>query len=242
MFCYPMPFCRAFELLGPVFSMQSKFLTGPHYVLLAGIFSIFPLFLLAAAAMAELTAPLSHADVKFCRGMYSGVHVSLSGVDLSNASVTYEPHPKKYALASATNVSLERFLLDVTNSERSKNGLKPLKSLKKMDELAATHSFDMCTSGVLAHESERFPLGRQKFRDRMKSIGLSSGAENIAFHSDMSDRKSLAKKIVEGWMKSPQHRTNILNAKFGFVGFGAKVCKDGLIYVTQLFTDRTGGE
>lgn len=237
-----MSFCRVFELLGPVFSMQYKFLTGPHYALLGGIFAIFPLFFLAKAAMAQLNAPLSYVDVKFRRGMDSGVHVSLSGIDLRYTSVTYDPHPIKYALASAPNASLERFLLDVTNWERSNSGLKPLKSLKKMDELAATHSFDMCRSGVLAHESERFPSVRQKFRDRMKSIGLSSGAENIAFHSDMPDRKSLAKKIVEGWMKSPEHRTNILNPKYGFVGFGVKVCKDGLIYVTQLFTDGTGGE
>ncbi len=218
--------------------MPYKLFIGPRYFFLAGLFYFLSFFFAATLAPAELTASAFYNDDRLYHGMRSFINDSVLDVDLMYTQVKYDPGFSSSAQASASNVSLERFLLDVTNSERSKNGLKALKSLKKMDELAFTHSSDMCRSGVLAHESERFPSGRQKFQDRMKSIGLSSGAENIAFHSDMNDRKILARKIVEGWMKSPEHRTNILSAKFVFVGFGVKNCKDGLIYVTQLFTDR----
>lgn len=133
--------------------------------------------------------------------------------------------------------SLEKFLFEITNAQRAKQNLRPLKPSKKMDKLAFEHSLDMCGTNLLAHESDLFPKGRRKFHERMAGIGVTSGAENIAFHSDIRDHRKLAQIIVDGWMKSPTHRKNILDDRFSFTGLGAKACKNGLIYVTQLFSD-----
>ena len=135
-------------------------------------------------------------------------------------------------------LTIESYLLEMTNNERVRNRLKPLTVYASMNALAVKHSSDMCAVKRLAHESEMFPVGRRKFGERMKSIGLDSGAENIAYHRYSADSKELARRIVDGWMNSPSHRLNILNGKFTLVGFGTSVCKDGMIYVTQLFTDR----
>lgn len=136
--------------------------------------------------------------------------------------------------------SIEWFLFEMTNEERLKKKLKPLKLNGPMNELASRHSLDMCSSRLLAHESDSFPKGRRKFPERMKGIGLKTGAENIAFHSLSSDNRKVAQKVMEGWMKSSEHRNNILTTNFNYVGFGLQNCQDGLIYITQLFTDRPG--
>ncbi len=150
-------------------------------------------------------------------------------------------HAAKTTLDSKTDkahLTIESYLLEMTNVERVKKRLKPLALSASMSELALKHSSDMCAVNRLAHESDLFPIGRRKFAERMKSIGLESGAENIAYHTNTADIRSLARKIVDGWMNSANHRVNILSERFTHVGFGASVCKDGIIYVTQLFTEK----
>ncbi len=136
------------------------------------------------------------------------------------------------------HLTIESHLFEMTNQERVKNRLKPLALSATMNELAVKHSSDMCAIHRLAHESDLFPIGRRKFAERMKSIGLDSGAENIAYHSHTVDIRGLAGKIVDGWMNSPNHKGNILSERFTLVGYGTSVCKDGMIYVTQLFTEK----
>lgn len=150
-------------------------------------------------------------------------------------------HAAKTALDSKegkAHLTIESCLLEMTNQERVKKRLKPLALSASMSELALKHSADMCAVNRLAHESELFPVGRRKFAERMKSIGLESGAENIAYHTYTADIRGLARKIVDGWMNSANHRVNILSDRFTIVGFGTLVCKDGILYVTQLFTDK----
>ena len=168
-----------------------------------------------------------------------------TGLPLAEITSTGAPIPVLHSARNAIDsrkerphVTIESYLLEMTNNERLKNRLKPLTVYASMNELALRHSSDMCAVKRLAHESETFPAGRRRFAERMKSIGLDSGAENIAYHSYSADSKELARKIVNGWMNSHSHRVNILNASFTLVGFGTSVCKDGMIYVTQLFTDR----
>lgn len=151
-----------------------------------------------------------------------------------------EPRDHKLLASDLSDATLESLVFEMTNNERTAHRLSRFKSSRRMDEVAFKHSQDMCNAGHLAHESDLFPQGRQKFRQRMESIGLTSGAENIAFHSYTGDKKKLAQKIVDGWMKSHEHRSNILNGKFCYIGLGVKNCKDGLIYITQLFSDSYG--
>jgi uncharacterized protein YkwD len=42
---------------------------------------------------------------------------------------------------------------------------------------------------------------------------------------------------VEGWMNSPDHRTNIMNKRWNKIGVGIHEGVDGKLYWAQLFTD-----
>ncbi len=59
-------------------------------------------------------------------------------------------------------------------------------------------------------------------------------AENIYKFSTRHDHKKLAKNLVDGWMKSPGHRANILNGQLRYIGVGVAQSGD-YIYATQNF-------
>ncbi|MNT70219.1 Cysteine-rich secretory protein family protein [compost metagenome] len=42
---------------------------------------------------------------------------------------------------------------------------------------------------------------------------------------------------MQGWIKSPGHRANLVHPSFGRLGVGVAVAKDGKKYLTQVFTD-----
>ena len=59
-------------------------------------------------------------------------------------------------------------------------------------------------------------------------------AENIYKFPARRDQKKLAKDLVNGWMKSPGHRANILNAQLRYIGIGVAESGNN-IYATQDF-------
>ena len=59
-------------------------------------------------------------------------------------------------------------------------------------------------------------------------------AANIFKYPARRDQKKLAKDLVDGWMKSPGHRANILNAQLRYIGVGV-AHSDNYIYATQNF-------
>ena len=68
--------------------------------------------------------------------------------------------------------------------------------------------------------------------DRMNRNGITgwrTAGENIAYGYPS------ARDVQEGWMNSPGHRENILNAGFTHVGVGLYVDSEGTAYWTQLF-------
>ena len=59
-------------------------------------------------------------------------------------------------------------------------------------------------------------------------------AENIYKFLARRNHKKLAKNLVDGWMDSPGHRANILNAQLRHIGVGV-AHSDNYIYATQNF-------
>lgn len=118
-------------------------------------------------------------------------------------------------------------ILELTNAEREKNGLNPLKWDNSLAELAKEHCEDMINRDYFAHNT---PEGKTPF-DRMKESGISywSAGENIAAGQYSPE------KAFEEWLKSPSHKRNILNDDFEYLGVG--VVKGGTygIYWAQEF-------
>ncbi|MEW9677152.1 CAP domain-containing protein [Lentibacillus sp. L22] len=106
----------------------------------------------------------------------------------------------------------EQQVVDLTNQERQKQGLSPLKADTELSKVAHEKSRDMSANNYFSHNSPNYgsPF------DMMKSYGISykTAGENIA-----KGQKS-PEEVVNGWMNSEGHRANILNPDFTHIGVG----------------------
>ncbi len=134
-------------------------------------------------------------------------------------------------------IMVERLLLE-TNRARSKAGLAPMTAIRALNDLATIHSRNMCLAGELKHESDKYPPGWRTFDERMKRIGFSSGAENLAYRSYSGNPMEWADKVVAGWLHSPEHRKNILDPNYKYVGIGVFLCNNGVAFATQVFSSQ----
>jgi uncharacterized protein YkwD len=118
--------------------------------------------------------------------------------------------PTKAPLVAAAFV--ER-VLELTNEERAKYNLKPLKLQPNLTDAAMWKAKDMATKGYFAHED---PDGRD-FSDRINSFGYKAWGfvgENIAAGQITPE------EVVKSWMESPGHRKNILKPQYCEIGIG----------------------
>jgi uncharacterized protein YkwD len=135
---------------------------------------------------------------------------------------------------------MEQALLQYTNDERGRRKLSPLRIGSGLRFLARGHSANMCDLRSLQHESDKFPVGWRRFAGRLKLAGLSSGGENIAFRTVAEEPQLWAQAVVKGWMNSAEHRKNILNARFTYVGIGVTPCAKRIAYAAQVFSGDPG--
>ncbi|MDI2588982.1 CAP domain-containing protein [Psychrobacillus sp. NEAU-3TGS] len=115
-------------------------------------------------------------------------------------------------------------VVDLTNQERAKAGLKALQIDTKLAQSALAKSQDMKNKNYFSHTS---PTYGSPF-DQMKSFGVTykSAGENIA-----RGQRSAA-EVVKSWMASPGHKANILNPSYTHIGVGLS---DSGYYWTQQF-------
>jgi stress response protein SCP2 len=118
-------------------------------------------------------------------------------------------------------------VVDRTNAERTRHGLRPLTVDQRLAAAAQAHSADMVRRGFFAHES---PDGRQVW-DRAVAAGYAyrKVAENIAAG------QRTAEEVVRGWMESPGHRANILDRDLTQIGVGRADGGSYGVYWTQVF-------
>ncbi len=114
-------------------------------------------------------------------------------------------------LAYATNMS-GAALLQETNIERVAEGQSSLAFNSQLTSAAQAKADDMAARGYWSHVT---PDGVQPWWFVTNAgYDYSSTGENLAYGFDDSDA------AVTGWMNSPGHRANILNAGYQDVGFG----------------------
>jgi uncharacterized protein YkwD len=147
--------------------------------------------------------------------------ISLSSVlatSLLLATAT-EPTPSKDATAQKPAAAQDQFVdlheveknvLDRTNAERRRYGLRPLKLDRGLLRSARRHASWMTRNRVMQHTNQ--PV-----------------AENIAMGQNNSAQ------ALNSWMNSSGHRANILNAGYTRIGVAAYRTPSGTTYWCQQF-------
>jgi len=122
----------------------------------------------------------------------------------------------------------EKQVLDLTNAERQKEKLPPLKPNPILFKVARGHSENMARQGKMEHVLD----GKTPF-DRLKAAGYkyAKGGENIA----AGDEKIPFDAVMKAWMESKVHRENILYPDFTEIGLGLVHDGKGKLYYTQVF-------
>lgn len=126
------------------------------------------------------------------------------------AATKAKPVAKTTTTTTAAIHSVEAKIVERTNQERVRRGLRPLILDMRLMRTARRHNGWMARSGAFQHGN--YPV-----------------AENIAMGQQDSAQ------AMNSWMNSSGHRANILNASYRKIGVSAYRSSNGSIYWTQQF-------
>lgn len=123
--------------------------------------------------------------------------------------------------------ALENEVIRLVNVERSNRGLRTLSANWQLSRVARYKSQDMISKNYFSHTS---PTYGSPFR-MMESFGVkfSAAGENIAYG------QRSPKEVMNSWMNSPGHRSNILSPTYTQIGVGVAKTSSGTFYWTQMF-------
>jgi uncharacterized protein YkwD len=134
------------------------------------------------------------------------------------------PAPERAIAASAgaevTPPRLEQALLAEMNRVRVARGRRALRPLATLRRPARAQSRDLLRAGELRHESS----DGSPFWTRLVAAGFPAGrlmGENLAMVPGCSPAS--ARRTVAMWMRSPGHRSNLLDPRFRWVGPGVAI-------------------
>ncbi len=122
---------------------------------------------------------------------------------------------------------IEKEVIRLVNVERSKRGLETLQENWQLSRCARYKSKDMVNKKYFSHYS---PTYGSPFK-MMEDFGLrfTAAGENIA------KGQQSAQQVMNAWMNSPGHRSNILSSSFNQIGVGLAKDKNGVYHWTQMF-------
>ena len=139
------------------------------------------------------------------------------------------PPPRRPAPPARSVATIVDTLFILTNRERMRADLTPLRRSSELGRAAQLQAEQMAAAGKLAHEipGSRYPT----LASRMKLVGYAyrSSGENVA------EGYSSGAALMASWMTSAPHRANILSAKYTETGVGMARSKSGRIYSVQVF-------
>ena len=122
----------------------------------------------------------------------------------------------------------EKRLLELTNTERKKKDLPPLRPSPVLCKVARAHADNMARQQKMEHV-----LNGKDPVDRLRDAGykFSRMAENLAW----IDQKLPLETMIKDWMNSQIHRDNLLNKDVTEIGIGFGRNSKGQIYCNQVF-------
>src|SRR5258707_2712220 len=167
------------------------------------------------------------------RAIKTGIGVlvlSLIAAIIARFYMMYSAPPSPEKVSGLSEQETE--ILGLVNRQRVRSGLAPLKFSPRLAVIARGHSYDMAMRHYLAHNS---PDGVAP-ADRISGVGIGyrTVGENI-YMDDNGDPADVPQRAMKGWLKSPEHRANIVSDKFTETGVGIAHSADRGTYVTQDF-------
>ncbi len=103
-------------------------------------------------------------------------------------------------------------ILKLTNAERSKAGIAPLKLSSEAQPVAMLKAKDMAVNGYFDHQS---PTYGSPF-DMLKQFGVSYSRAGENLFAGSPD----ASVAISSWMDSPGHKRNMMDSSFTHMGVG----------------------
>jgi uncharacterized protein YkwD len=160
----------------------------------------------------------------------------------ANARASVTACASAAAISSPADLAqVRRTVLCLLNRERARRNLPRLRTSDRLAKAAARHSRDMVKRRYFNHVS---PGGSTMVR-RIRATGWLRGARSYSFAENIawgSGDHATPASIVDGWMRSPGHRNNILQRRFTQLGVGVALgspeSRAGATYTTNFGAKR----
>jgi len=136
-------------------------------------------------------------------------------------------HATRPDVSAGPHARAQRQILALVNEDRRRSGCGGISLDRRLSDAAGEHAADMARRDYFAHES---PDGEGS-GDRMRAAGYDwrRYGENIARGADSP------RDVVDSWMRSPEHRANILDCRLHQMGVGLAIAGDHTAYWVQDF-------
>lgn len=131
--------------------------------------------------------------------------------------------------APAVKRSVTADVIDLTNTERAHHRRAALRANPRLMRAAQLQADQMAQASRMAHVLPGAPYPSVEDRIAAAHYHWHTIGENVAFGQQS------AAKVIDSWMHSPGHRTNILNSVFTEMGAGYAVDRTGRPYYVQVF-------
>ena len=128
----------------------------------------------------------------------------------------------------------EAKILYLINEIRLDNGMDKVRWNDDLASLARSYSNNMAKDRFFSHFNRNGETVVERAR-KMKIVRWKMIGENLFKGTGIED---LPRFAIKGWMKSPQHKKNIMERRFNETGIGLARSSDGTIYATQVFLER----
>ena len=130
---------------------------------------------------------------------------------------------------SAASSRVAAAVVQLTNVERSHYRRAALRANPRLMRAAQLQADQMAQAGHMAHVLPEARYPRTEDRVAAADYRWRMLGENVAFG------QANAVKVLDSWMHSRGHRTNILNATFTEMGAGYAIDRSGRPYYVQVF-------
>ena len=147
--------------------------------------------------------------------------IGLCSAPAQSREAAAAPPPAASAFAAA--------VVDLTNVERTLQQRQPLRANVRLMRAAQIHAEQMARARQMAHVLPNAAYPSAEDRLAAAEYRWQTYGENVAAG------QTTATEVLNDWMHSRGHRTNILNPDFTEMGAGYAIDRDGRAYHVQVF-------